>query len=281
MKFKLIPIAVRTDGGSHLKVTAENTQEVVQLQQVCDVFDLRGPSGAIAYAEAINLGKSKHTRSRIWFPVAARLRLAFEPYAKLLETLTDWDSRKLKLDLSGVVPELGHQFVLTSLRLDAGVIHFAGFGPAEDTERKITTAQYAMDSMVDNLQEQLGYRPFEREFVQKGNGAYYPNPNYARHHLAAVPALGSGQLWRKLFNRWREHHATPGQKERLNKVDQLDREHGIGVGHCYNIREAIGSTDEGYVYGHVLYYEDATGPIDYDGKGKRASLCDWKKFKTL
>lgn len=263
------------DDSYDLQVTAETVQDVVEMQSVMRPFNLNKPSDALAYAEAIQKVVLSRPLDHRVMSVAVRLKGAFTPYAKLLEELTGCNPIGWEMDLTDLFGGLHHHYVTLRVHVQVEDVLAHGYGIVWE-KRKPADHADAERSMADYLQEKLGWRKHEPEFREIANGQYQHNPKYLNRYMAE-PGLGSPELWDLVFDYWRKNHASPGQREVLDKADALAKGY---EGHDYTLRPALGHNNGG-VYGSHLTVEDPNGKIDWDGKGMMVRHVSWEKFSKL
>lgn len=221
MKFQ--HTATREDGGGTLRVEAENAAEVIEVADHFRLFNKEEPSQLIGLAEAIKQGsliyESSPDRKRPWYLITDSVQERFlEPYARLLDYTTGYHGKLPDLDLTGDHPRrLCHTHHTFSCHLTGHRYHFVTCVSSEDWNGMVA-ADRAIVMAIDYTEEELGFRPSEREYKENKNGTYSPNPNYLKRHRAQ-PATGAPWLWNVLFQWWREHVATPGQTQLLQEAD--------------------------------------------------------------
>ncbi len=179
------------------------------------------------------------------------------------------------MDLTADYPNrLGYTHITDSIEIVDGMVHAHVFIQAQDWNGRdaATNAQINAD---DYVQENIGKRKHEREYITAGNGQTIHNPNYMKRHKAQ-PGLGAPWLWDRVFGWWRETIATPAQRDVLDRIDALkDGKYGFD----YQIRK--GGGDEASLIGFSMYALDPQGTCNYGGKGKMARVYSWQEFAAL
>jgi hypothetical protein len=213
----------RDDGGGTLTVYADGRNEVYDLARHFNVFKKDDPDELIKFAEALKAGKLEYQSPpegrRPWYLVKGRVNERFvEPYWQLLKRITGHEGH-FDLHLTNRHPNrLCHTHMTLACSLATDYLYEIII-QAEDWNGK-AAADRAVANALDYAEECLGYRPHEREFVQKSNGAYYQNPNYLKRH-SAKPGLGAPWLWETIFGAWRYRPdcATDEQRSILDEAD--------------------------------------------------------------
>lgn len=281
MKFKHYP---ESDGAGSLAIHAETPEEVKQLQDHFKIFRLDELDQVVTFAETLKKGRLVHwigqrsDRGTALLPVSVAMPTAtFEPYAKLMQNTTGWDCRQLQLERTTGLPWLGHHFHLTRMWLDRSELRVEGFANCYGDKRSPVDPKKVIETFKDYLQEHLGDRKHEPEMIPKGNGGYYPNPNYLRQHKAH-PATSNNELWRWLFDYWRANHARPEQLRALAGQDELAVKFNHHWGRAYDLKGRFGGC---CLSDYHLHYRDEKGTCNYDGKGYMVSVINWSDFAKL
>ena len=262
MRFELTDQNNEHISSPSLRVFADTPDEVIK---VFKHFRLdSGTGGALALAEAIKAGSFTYetnplSTKRNWFDVDVYLDRALQPYCALLERLTGWSGGALEvpdMDLTALYPDrLQHTHITDSIETVGGMIHAHVYIQSEDWNGQdaATRAQRMAD---DYVQENVGQRKHEQQYIRAGNNHIVENKNYMKRH-PAMPGIGAEWLWSKLFAWWRENFATGQQRAILAAVDQMETQR---YGRSYDVRAcAIRSKRLLRVTYHVTYQKRDQG----------------------
>lgn len=96
-----------------------------------------------------------------------------------------------------------------------------------------TAQERATATAHDYAAEDIGHRPFNREFVPTANGQYKENPDHGKH-LKAQPAAHCHWLWNAMFQWWRSNKATAAQQQLLNDHNNSE---ASSFGKAYELRD--------------------------------------------
>lgn len=281
MKFTHINIG--EDGGGDMNVTAETDAETIEIIQHFRVLKLDTVEGAKQLVEAINSPCYCYTAKsdkRKWYHCKSALDVdSTRPYKELLERITGFETSNLipDTDLTHLHPRrLCHTHITDRLFVDKEHICYECFDESEEWMGEAAAAR-ADKNTYDYVKEDFGFRRFEREYKACGNGMYTPNPDYARKRHAASPGLGAPWFWKWLFTWWRENHATQAQHRVLAAVDKMHTDKRYSAD--WELRES--GDEQCGLSSYNMYYDDPTGTIDWDGKGRKVSCLNWEDFKKL
>lgn len=280
MKFK--HTQTREDGGGNLSVTAETLPEMIDLNQHFRIFDKDKAEDIQAFAAQLGSGPpwttERRPEKRLWFQCESALGDEFtKPYEDLLRRITGFDGQMvLDMDLTAIHPRrLCHTHITDRCWLEHGHICYVGMIKAEDWNDR-SAADNADLNCADYIAEDFGFRRFEREYIESGNGQPKRNPNYLKRHKAQ-PGLGAPWLWKAIWEWWRENHASDEQRRILNAADSLKS--NLDSGKDYDIRK--GGGEQAYLVSFSLYYLDPNGFCNWDGKGTMATALSWDQFAKL
>lgn len=270
---KFVHHETEPDFSGSMEFIAETSAEVVELAKHFRLFDKDDPAELLAYAEAIKAGTytyHSNPTKRKWHRVTSALDVEFtRPYLELLSRLTGFEGEFPDGDYTSKHPRrLCHTHHTLAFGVEHG--HFT-FDVVKESGpwNGMTAADYAERCAIDYVAEDVGYRRFEREFLERGNGQIYRNPDYLKRHKAE-PAVGAPWLWEILFHWWRDNHATPGQNTILeNAICHYSQP--------WTVRSSGGPC---HLVNHSLYVKDPAGTCNYDGNGLMVSVIDWKRFRT-
>lgn len=258
---------------------AENSTDVVTLNNRYKIFDTNTPEGAIAYAKALTEGNLLHhdggkpngnSGPYVWFESSVALGTEwFDPYAQAMERATGTPATEFyiadKLPLP-FLDELGYG----SFRSDSYLLHGSICSTVLSTAASHDKAQaYAAKS----LQRMAGVTRENPEFIPTANGQYQRNPKYATEYEVIDCKVGSKDLMEVVIDWWRRTKATPEQLAILEASEALHPGYG-GLKPSY-------SGGLSYSLPCSIYYLDPKGACDYDGKGKMASVISIGDFAKL
>lgn len=207
-----------------------------------------------------------------WFQFESCLDYDFtQPYQDLLERLTgcETDLATVDIDLTPFLTKrLRHTHIVDRIWINNGHICFLGYDSASEWNKKdpFTNAEY---SIVDNVGEDCGKRQHEPEHITKGN-RIIRNPDYLKRHPAS-PAV-NGWLWAAIVAWWRENGANAEQLEildastKLTKTNPLVKSSYVGGFSCYD---------------HSIYYPNKNGECNWDSKGTKVAVMNWKEFAAI
>lgn len=178
-----------------------------------------------------------------WFECTGALEIEFsEPYFKeYVQRTGDAGGGILPdLDLTASYPWQGlhHTHYLRELYTDGGHICFTVIIRAGDWNGQ-DAATLADRRAVDYMQEAVGERPFEREYIETHNGLLKRNPNYLKRHKAR-PALSAQWLFSALIDNWLATKAAPKQRELAETDRALMFANHRGAGGLRELREYQG-----------------------------------------
>jgi hypothetical protein len=263
---------IQEDGGGYLTITAENSEEVVDLSKHFRIFDQENSESLIEYAQAIQRGQlvyeSKPSK-RLWFYCDSALDHKFvEPYRRELEKRTGFIDPLPNVDLTSYHPRrLCHTHITDVIGLVDGHIVYKVIIQAEDWNNKPAEERADIDAL-DYVEEDIGNRPHESEFIQCRNGQYTKNPDYLKRRRCQ-PALLAEWLWDYLFAWWRVNHASKEQERILSAAEELYNRSKLHYGTVFGVRE------------YTIYYLDPAGKCNWDSKGTMVSVIDWAQFAKL
>jgi hypothetical protein len=262
----------REDFGGTLTVTAETPAEVKELSDHFKLHDTGKPEDLMNLATALQAGRLVHTSSpqkRPWFEVESALDHEFtKPYKDLLERLTGYADNLPDLDLTTFHPRrLCHTHITATCGLEHEHYVYRIIKQSEAWNDK-TAQEYADSSAQDYAEEELGFRPHEREYVQAKNGGYQLNPNYLKRHRAK-PGTGAPWLWSVLFRWWLDNHATEAQRAAIAENDATHAKHKLSDSD-WMIRHS--GTDTAHLVGSSGLYLTYDEPVRF---------MKWEEFKTL
>ncbi|HVL15822.1 MAG TPA: hypothetical protein VM529_24840 [Gemmata sp.] len=220
------------DFSGTITVTAETSPEVLELADHFRMFDKTKPADLMDLARAMQAGTltyaSNPQSKRRWFRVEAALDHEYtKPYTDLLRRVTGADLDHFPdMDLTPFHPRrLCHTHITAACTMEHGHYCYDVLIQAEDWNGKDAFTRAQINAQ-DYAEEDLGHRPFEREYVEGRNGVLMRNPNYLKRHRAK-PTTGAPWLWAALFNWWRATHATPGQAAALALCDATHAKHRL------------------------------------------------------
>lgn len=280
------------DGGGNLRLTLETVEEVkaaigphgvIERLDVETLDELRQFTDACAQ---VVKGKpfivESNPDKRKWYPIEGEtLGCDFlEPYAMLLNKLTGYADTLDDLDLKPAVGAGGlhHTYALDTLAIYSGDIAVGGFIQSEDWNGR-TAAELARSRFLEYLREWVGGRHHEPEYVGTANGQYKRNPNYLKRH-PPEPGAGSPEVWSVIFAHWREHHATPGQRDMLAEGEKLRGTiGGKPMDAPWDIRKG-GGTYANLVDARGFHYPDPDGAVKWS-ENKYAGFMPWEGFPKL
>lgn len=221
---------MRPDGGGTITVTAETAAEVVAVNDHFKVFGST-PAALLDLAQAAHAGAMTYgtgwPAKRPWYLVSSALDPAFTaPYRELLAKVTGFAGRPPDLDLTPHHPRrLCHTHHTSACGLFDGCYVFDVLVTAEEWNG-MDAATNADKNAIDYVQEDLGWRPFEPEFIENRKGGYDRNPNYLKRHPPR-PGTGAPWLWATLFDWWRNSHATDEHRDLLRAADRAKAAAGL------------------------------------------------------
>lgn len=249
--------------GGKLAITAETPQEV---ESIIDHFrlyrDLSDPATLrerIAALESSTLTHTIGTDKRPAYEVSSCLDHEFTVSYK------EWAERNF--GFTGTFPDLElprkwggliHTNYQSRLYIDNEHICFDAFTTAEPRNKK-DAQDYAESLVKDYVAEEFGTRKQEPEFIQKGNGQYYRNPNYLKRHRA-TPAATNARLKRTFFAWWLENHANDAQRAIVAGNQEISSEHP---------------------YMSAFEFERAESRIYYEHTGKDYKSVSFAEFAKL
>lgn len=210
----------------------------------------------------------KGTEKRPWFACEADLgEASMKPYLDLLQKITGYANEVPELPFQYRWHGLMHTHVAAECFFSSKGIRVRGFIRSEDWAGEKAEAR-APKHFRDYVVEQFGFRKFEREYVEAGNGHIVRNPNYLKHH-AAQPGLGSPELWKALFSWWRANHATPEQEALLQQAEANTRKAGLAE-NSWDVR--MGGGEQAYL-------------VDYAGirvsySAVKGGQVSWEQFQS-
>ena len=261
-------------------ITATGKQDIIELNKA------HGPGkperlDVLELADAIRADKLTRTfesERRPYYEINGTLENDFViPYLRLLKDTTGYEISTLpSADLTEVFHHrrlLATQFT-ARLWVEFGSICYTIYDNAEEWN-KHTPAENAELYAIDHMQEEFGYRPFEREYIENGNGTARRNPNYLKRHKVK-PSLKAEWFWQWLFRWWVENHATEAQKALMSAA-------AGGPDHQYGAPWDLrgNGTHSGLVGGRGFHVIDPAGNLDWDGKGTKSRYVEWKEFAAV
>ena len=177
--------------------------------------------------------------NQAWFECSSALELDFsEPYFKEYVRRTgDVGGGILPdIDLASFYPWHGlhHTHCLRELYTDNGHLCYVAVVQTRDWNKQ-TAAECADKMALDYIQESVGERPVELEFIEMNNGLMKRNPKYLQRH-SARPALSAQWLFSALINNWLATKATPEQRELVEADRALCSANHNGVGNLRDIK---------------------------------------------
>jgi hypothetical protein len=216
MKFEVIA------AGKGLQITAENPAEVRTVIQhfKLDPFEyVEGiGTGSLVYVEKA----SGYQGTAEWHALTASLGPEWlAPYMDRLQRVTGYAGPIPTLELaatdwqpSGWLLSHTHHVDRASISPEGAQVH--GYKMAGEWNGR-TAAQYAVQLFVEYVRKDIGDEKREPEYIRLGNGLLKENPNYLKRH-APHAALTNSRLFGALVQWWMDTHATPGQRETLEKA---------------------------------------------------------------
>lgn len=265
--------ANRSDGGGILKITAETPEEILELYNHSHSYNKGTAENILQLADWIKAGRAETTFAgtdrRPWFNVSVHVGSEFlKPYLNLLERLTGYSGSIPTTDLTKFHPRrLCYTHHTMNCILLGGTKEYVAEVclTAEDWNGR-DAATNAERNAIDYVQEELGYRFHEKEFIEK-SGRYVNNPNYLKRH-APKPGIGAPWLWKVLFSWWRENYTTPQQQ---NALDSSDRSMEVcKLDKCWEVRQ--GGGNEATLVDSQGIYLSIQEPL---------SRITWEDFKKL
>jgi hypothetical protein len=259
-----------------VSLTAETADEVKGLYKQHLKVDIDDPESLNAYAEAIaakSLTVTLKNAKRPWHRVEASIDRCFlVPYVQQLEKITGFNVDRCP---DVVISKNEHnQYRVTEVfEVSDDQFHFIAYEDAEPWNG-MTSQQYATKKLRDHFAESVSYRPPVPEYLENGNGSYKRNPDYAtgfRNPLA--PSVKHAGLWLLLWEWWSANHATPGQRDVIQRITE-----GFPKLKSYD-RHPWELGYHGTEY--RLYVPDENGECNYDGKGRMMRVINWKQFAAL
>lgn len=263
----------REDGAGTLTVTAENQREVAEVADHFKMFDKTDAPQLIQLAQAITAGTltytSKPSAKRPWFLVESSLAHDYtKPYEDLLNRITGYEGPLPDMDLTPFNPrQLIHTHITSRCALDAGHYSYTILIQAEDWNGKPAHVRAEINAQ-DYAEEDLGYRPFEREFIEGKNGSMKHNPDYLKRHRAK-PATGAPWLWSTIFHWWRLNHASDAQCAALDQAEAARTDARLND-RDFDIRDA--GRDGAHLVGLSGLYLSMKEPVRF---------MKWEEFKQL
>lgn len=213
----------------------------------------------------------KAGREHAWYEIESALDHEFtKPYFDQMHKMTGADEN-LFYDLELTHPDpLDHRYLVQSVGLQHGHFIYKVLDSAQPWNKK--SAQEYADSLVqDYMEEELGARQSEPEFIQLGNGQYTKNPNYLKRHRPK-PALTCPWLWSALWDHWYANHATAAQR------DALARNRTLGK-YANDVESQYG---RGPSYQGLMVVVAADDPRGFTWSGEtKVRYIPWDEFKTM
>ncbi len=229
-QFDLIPDPDRTDGGGVMRVTASDAAGKQALFKHFSLFDDNPIEAAqhLLSQEPFVHEESAGTRDNYaFFEISGSLDLGFtSPYFGELFTRTGFRLPTSECDIGAdfLTPRytwegLCHTHYLKEVAVEAGLLTYTVFTSHCDWNRK-KAAENAVDRSVEVMQESLGNRPSNPEYLSIGmSDSYRKNPDYLKRN-AVQKGLHSEWFWNALIDWWLENHASKAQKQLV----QMDRD---------------------------------------------------------
>lgn len=308
MRFELQP--KQEDGGGDLYAVAETIHEVQEFLEYFKPFPSRSDDpveraqGLLQEAQALQAGhleihkpivnNSCYSSPYAWYEITGSLTAKrpvhyypqqtwgfLDPYKRLMKDYLAYDLALPDMELTQACDSrLCHTHIVQRMWLHDDVLHFVALVQSGAWQER-TAKQYAEFHAYDYIEESIGGRSHESEFLCHGS-TYTRNPHYAtgKHH-PPEPAFGAPWLWLTLFRWWREKLASPRQREILDDCDKLHKASKLESDYAPRYSGQIANFSTTYTVDSRIYYADPNGTINWDGKGTMASVIDWKEFAKL
>lgn len=201
--------------GGSLKITAQGAQEVESLikhfRLFSDMSDVAVLQARIAALQSETLAHVLQSDKRPMYEVATCLDDEFiAPYKKWARDCFGYDGVFPDLEIPRKWGGLIYTNYQARLYVECETICVDAFTSSEPWNGK-DAQEYAESRVKDYLGEEFGTRRQEPEFIQKGNGQYYRNPNYLKRH-SPTPMASNARLKRAFFAWFMDNHASDTQK---------------------------------------------------------------------
>ncbi len=196
-----------------------------------------------------------------------------QPYLGTLRHWTGHNAFDRPVELTSAWDPITPYFIPKSIWLlgngwvDAVVYtdYYDGPGGPEDTFERLEKRTQ------EHLCENLGHRPYEKEFIHTANGQYQHNPRYGTGYRHP-PKEGRGgyatsvhtNIWRLIWKHWMMYHANDEQRRVM--------------ANALRINDPL---DHPRIDNYTLYVLDPKGTCNYDGNGKMVTVYRAEEFAKL
>lgn len=201
--------------GGKLTITARGAQDVESLVKhfrlFSDMGDVAVLQARIAALQSETLTHVLQSDKRPMYEVSTCLDDEFTaPYKKWARDCFGYDGVFPDLEIPRQWGGLIHTNYQARLYIECEHICVDAFTSSEPWNGR-DAQEYAESRVKDYLGEEFGKRYQEPEFLQKGNGQYYRNPNYLKRHRP-TPVASNARLKRAFFAWFVDNHASDAQK---------------------------------------------------------------------
>lgn len=269
-----------------VSLTASDAREIIQLLKKDRILEEDPVAFAKGLTAALDFGNATYKDPAPHFLVETTLREEFtEPYIKGLERLAGAPIPELyttKIDvLSAFAEKTAH---LPLLRADMHGGHFSFELAYEDYHVKNETDidvrfSKAVTGATGQVEETLGVRPYEREYLDAGGGLFKLNPRYANgRRLPVTPCIAYVPLWDLLLMWWKDNVASPIQKAAVEEIIEggpdKSKAHLLGYSGqlCWHPDYQLYLPD---THGDVVYGSGKVKRVRIIKDLKESSLSDW------
>jgi len=207
-------------------VKPESPSEAVELNRVTRGIDPE--KNPLEFAEFIQNPKpqefrlgQRSERDGCGFVLAQIETQHVDPYIQMLQDRTGHclDDHEATIDLVAALGQMKATRTLVSAKYTHGCIEvvavvgaYGTFEADDDDGRRKGAERWLRQGIEDDL----GQRHTEPEFIQSRNGQYKRNENYATgRHVTAAKAVKNEKVWGAIWGFWVENYASDAQKALL------------------------------------------------------------------
>jgi hypothetical protein len=260
--------------GGFLTITAESLADSAAIVEHYKLSKGEEPEQLLGRARLLTLPDLVHVhrpRKRPYYEVSGSLEVElFQPYKDWARRTFGFEGRFPDLKLS--FPWRGLRYTYTGISMGVEVGETVCYTVATQSEpwSGRTAQAYAEKTATRYMACEFGHKEPVREFIQKGNNAYYPNPKYGTGFRNPVqPRVVNEGLCLAFIEWWKENEATPAQLDIIARNEELAEKTG---------KHSRVDWLKGY---DGIRFVDPAGDCDYDGKGLMTSRYTFEEFAAL